>query len=102
MILDHFTKTIASFSEKMTSPQAKCREGSKPFFACGTMFESLKNEKNAKRYTERKISENSSVSVAAMISRSICSVNIEFVFTNNGLFIFTDLTNIRIFSSLKG
>ena len=92
MVLDHFT--IASLSEKMISPRPKCQEGSKPFFACGTIFESLKNEKNAKRYTERKISENSSVSVAAMISKSICSVNIEFVFINSGLFIFTDLTNI--------
>ena len=75
MVLDHFTKTIASLSEKMISPRARWREGSKPFFACGTIFDSLKNEKNAKRYIERKISENSSVSVAAMISNRIFSVN---------------------------
>ena len=87
MVLDHFTKTIASLSEKMISLQAKWWEGSKPFFACGTIFDNLKNEKNAKRYTERKISENSSVSVVAMISSNICSVNMEFVLTKSGLFI---------------
>ena len=53
-------------------------------------------------YAERKISENSSVSVAAMMSSSICSLNMEFVLTTSGLFILTDLTNIWILSFLKG
>ena len=54
MALDHFTNTMASLSEKMISPRAKWREGSKTFFACGTIFDSCKNENNAKRYIERK------------------------------------------------
>ena len=65
LVLDHLTRIIASLSEKMISPRAKWREGRKPFFACGTMFDNLKKEKNAKRYTERKHFENSNVSVAA-------------------------------------
>ena len=61
------------------------------------MFDNLKNEKNGKRYTERKLFENSDVSVAATISISICSVSMEFCLTISGLYILTDLTNIRIF-----
>ena len=61
-----------------------------------TIF-SIKNEKNAKRYTEIKICESSNDSVTATISTSICSVNIELDFRASGLFICRDLTNIWIF-----
>ena len=94
MVLDHFTRTIASLSEKMISPRDRCLEGSKPFLAWGTIFDNLKNEKNAKRYTETKICENSNDSVTATISNSICSVNIELDLRISGLFIHRDLTNI--------
>ena len=65
-----------------------------------TMFDNLKNDKNARRYTETKICENSNVSFTETMSTRICPVNMDLDLGTSGLF--TDLPNIWISSSLKG
>ena len=41
----------AAVSESITSPLAKCREGSNEVTVCGNKFDSLKKEKKAVKYS---------------------------------------------------
>ena len=43
---------VALLSENMISPLHSCLAQSNAAIACGRMFEILKNEKNAKEYTD--------------------------------------------------
>ena len=79
---------MASLSEKIISPRAKCLEGSNPFIAWGTMLDNLKTEKNDKRYTELKFSGNSKFLAVKTMSCNIRSENTVLDLTERGLLIF--------------